>query len=37
VEGLEASVGIVSLGDFDADEFGPLVVAAAAEVSARLS
>ena len=37
VEGLEASVGIVSLGDFDAAEFGPRVVAAAAEVAARLS
>jgi DNA-binding IclR family transcriptional regulator len=37
VEGLEASVGIVSLGDFDAAEFGPEVVAAAAQVAARLS
>ena len=37
VEGLEASVGIVSLGDFDALEFGPKVVAAAAQVAARLS
>ena len=37
VEGLEASVGIVSLGDFDAREFGPQVVSAAAEVAGRLS
>ena len=37
VEGLEASVGIVSLGDFDVSEFGPKVVAAAAEVATRLS
>lgn len=37
VEGLEASVGIVSLGDFDAAEFGPEVVSAAAQVAARLS
>jgi hypothetical protein len=27
----------VSLGDFDAAEFGPQVVAAAAQVAARLS
>jgi DNA-binding IclR family transcriptional regulator len=37
VEGLEASVGIVSLGDFDALDFGPKVVAAAAQVAHRLS
>ena len=37
VEGLEASVGIISLGDFDAAEFGPVVVSSAGEVSARLS
>ncbi len=37
VEGLHASVGIVSLGSLDADEVGPQVVAAAAEVAARLS
>jgi DNA-binding IclR family transcriptional regulator len=37
LDGLEASVGIVSLGDFDADEFGPQVVSAAAEVARRLS
>ncbi len=36
VEGLEASVGIVTLGDLDADVLGPLVVAAADEVAARL-
>jgi DNA-binding IclR family transcriptional regulator len=37
LDGLEASVGIVSLGDFGADEFGPQVVSAAAEVARRLS
>jgi DNA-binding IclR family transcriptional regulator len=37
VEGLEASVGIVTLGDLDAAEVGPKVVAAAAEVARRLS
>jgi len=37
VEGLEASVGIVSLGDLDADRLGPQVVAAAADVARRLS
>ena len=37
VEGLEASVGIVSLGELDGPGVGPLVVAAAAQVSARLS
>ena len=36
VEGLEASVGIVSLGDLDPDTVGPQVVAAAAEVARRL-
>jgi DNA-binding IclR family transcriptional regulator len=37
VEGLEASVGIVSLGDFDKDVVGPEVVAAAADVARRLT
>ena len=37
VDGLEASVGIVTLGDFDADEIGPQVSEAAAEVAARLA
>jgi DNA-binding IclR family transcriptional regulator len=38
VEGLEASVGIVTLGsDLDADRIAPLVSAAAAEVATRLS
>jgi DNA-binding IclR family transcriptional regulator len=37
VEGLEASVGVVSLGDFDAEVAGPKVVVAAAEVARRLS
>jgi DNA-binding IclR family transcriptional regulator len=37
VEGLEASVGIVSLGDLDAAVMGPEVVAAAAQVAERLS
>ena len=38
VEGLEASVGIVTLGsDLDTDRIAPLVSAAAAEVAARLS
>lgn len=36
VEGLEASIGIVSLGVLDAGEVGPRVVAAAAEVARRL-
>ena len=36
VEGLEASVGIVSLGDFDKDVVVPEVVAAAADVAHRL-
>jgi hypothetical protein len=37
VEGLEATVGIVTLGDLDAAEVGPEVVRAAAEVARRLS
>ncbi len=37
VEGLEASVGIVTLGDLDAAVAGPRVTAAADEVAARLS
>ena len=37
VEGLEASVGIVTLGDLDGAEVGAKVVAAAAEVARRLS
>ncbi len=37
VDGLEASVGIVTLGDLDADRVGPRVTAAAAEVARRLS
>ncbi len=37
VEGLEASVGIVSLGDLDAQVVGPQVVDAATEVARRLS
>jgi len=37
VEGLEASVGIVTLGELDAATAGPLVAAAAAEVARRLS
>lgn len=37
VDGLEASVGIVTLGDLDAAAIGPQVVAAAAEVARRLS
>lgn len=37
VEGLEASVGVVTLGDLDADTAGPRVAAAAAEVSRRLA
>lgn len=36
VDGLEASVGIVSLGDLDAEKFGPRVVAAAQAVARRL-
>jgi len=37
VEGLEASVGIVTLGDLDATVVGPKVTAAATEVAQRLS
>lgn len=37
VDGIEASVGIVTLGDLDTDVVGPRVTAAAQEVSARLS
>ena len=37
VEGLEASVGIVTIGDIDVDAVAPLVRRAAAEVAARLS
>ena len=36
VEGLEASVGIVTLGELDSDVVAPRVVAAAAEVARRL-
>ena len=36
-EGLEASVGIVTLGDLDEAALAPLVAAAAAEVADRLS
>jgi DNA-binding IclR family transcriptional regulator len=36
VDGLEASVGIVSLGDLDAEEVGPRVLAAASAVARRL-
>ena len=37
VEGLSASVGIVTLADIDVDEIAPQVLTAAAEVAARLS
>lgn len=37
VEGLEASVGIVTIGDIDVDAVAPLVLRAAGEVAARLS
>lgn len=37
VEGLEASVGIVTLGDLDPATAGPRVAAAAAEIARRLS
>jgi DNA-binding IclR family transcriptional regulator len=37
VDGLEASVGIVTLGDLDAAVVGPRVTAAAAEIAQRLS
>jgi DNA-binding IclR family transcriptional regulator len=36
VDGLEASVGIVTLGELDTAAIGPQVAAAAAEVTARL-
>lgn len=36
VEGLEASVGIVTLVDLDVERLGPLVAAAARELAARL-
>ena len=36
VEGLEASLGIVTLGDLDVSAVGPLVAAAAAELADRL-
>jgi len=37
VDGLEASVGIVTLGDLDTDAVGPRVVEAARELALRLS
>ncbi|MGD9961118.1 IclR family transcriptional regulator [Nocardioides sp.] len=37
VDGLEASVGVVTLGDFALDVVAPRVCAAAAQVAARLS
>lgn len=37
VDGLEASVGIVTLGRLDVEKVGPLVAAAAAEVGVRLA
>ncbi len=37
VDGLEASVGIVTLGDLDVERVGPLVSATAAEFAARLT
>ncbi len=37
VVGLEASVGIITLGDLDVDTVGPMVAAAAAEVAACLT
>ena len=36
VEGLEASVGIVTLGDLDATTAGPLVAEAASQLGALL-
>ncbi len=36
IEGLEASIGIVTIGDIDADLVAPRVLRAAAEVAARL-
>ncbi len=37
VDGLEASVGIVTLGDFDPDRVEPVVSRAAQDIAARLS
>ena len=37
VDGLEASVGIVTLGDLDTAVVGPRVTAAADEIAQRLS
>ena len=37
VDGLAASVGIVTLADIDVDDVAPQVLAAAAEVATRLS
>jgi DNA-binding IclR family transcriptional regulator len=37
LDGLEASVGIVTLGDLDASTVGPLVVTAASRVATRLA
>lgn len=37
VDGLEASVGIVTLGTLDVDKVGPQVAAAAADVASRLA
>jgi len=37
VEGLEASVGVITLGEFDVDVVAPRVAAAAKEVASRLS
>jgi hypothetical protein len=37
VVGIEASVGVVALGEFDAELIGPRVVSAASSVAARLS
>ena len=37
VEGLEASVGIVTLGELDPDSVGPVVREAAGEVARRLA
>src|SRR5688572_17065449 len=37
LDGLEASVGIVTLGDLDASAVGPLVVSAAGRVASRLA
>lgn len=37
VDGLEASVGVVTLGDLDAETAGPRVAEAAAEIASRLA